>query len=301
MTPDERSIATVYAAWFAARQDVYAGWNGENWTCVRAPLTPEVVVAGMTGRESVSGYTISPENTTHVCCIDFDSDDGLALARQLRAAMATKDVTGYVEVSRRGAHLWVLLDRETPARTVRRGLRAFLALAGIEETPKVEIRPSHDEIKPDGFGSPIRMPTMPHPKTGRRYPMLAADDTPLSPRLGEMLLAIDESPAWVFAAMADTLRPTLKDVRSGDRKPYTGPTVEGSASDILRRLWGAVDARPNHSIKCPAHQDSHPSLSILADDLRAVCKSPSCVLNNGDRGRGTYELTKMAPKRGAAG
>lgn len=296
MTPQEAAVAAVYAAFFSARVDDFVTWTGDTWVRANAPLTPEVITAGFAGGPSVSAYTITPDNGTHVCCIDFDSDDGLALARQLRAAMADKGVTGYVEVSRRGGHLWVLLDRELPARTVRRALRAFLAAAAIEESPKVELRPAHDEIKPDGYGSPIRMPTMPHPKTGRRYPLLDAADRPLSPRLDEMLLAIEESPAWVFESMADTIRPTMRDLRRGDRKAYAGPTTEGSASDILRTLWGAIDARPNHSIKCPAHEDSHPSLSILADDQRAVCKSPSCQLNNGDRGRGTYELTVMAPK-----
>lgn len=299
VTPNDTAIADVYRHWFAARLDDYVTWTGDTWMRANAPLTTDVILAAFAGGPPVSAYTITPQNETHVCCIDFDSDDGLDLAKRLRATMAVKGVTGYVEVSRRGGHLWVLLDRVLPARTVRRALRAFLRDAGIEETPKVEIRPGHDEIKPDGFGSPIRMPTMPHPKTGRRYPILGgAADQPLSPRLGEMLLAIDDSPAWVFESMADTIRPTLKDMKRGDRKAYSGPSTEGSASDILRTLWGAIDARPNHSIRCPAHDDKIPSLSILADDQRAVCHAPHCELNNGDRGRGTYELTVMAPKRG---
>lgn len=296
-TPNDIAIADVYRHWFAARLDDYVTWTGDTWMRANAPLTPDVILAAFSGGPPVSAYTITPRNETHVCCIDFDSDDGLDLAKRLRAAMAQKGVTGYVEVSRRGGHLWVLLDRVLAARTVRRALRAFLRDAGIEETPKVEIRPSHDEIKPDGFGSPIRMPTMPHPKTGRRYPLLDAADRPLSPRLDEMLLALDESPAWVFESMADTIRPTLKDMKRGDRKAYDGPSTDGSASDILRTLWGAIDARPNHSIRCPAHDDTMPSLSILADDQRAVCHAPHCELNNNDRGRGTYELTVMAPKK----
>ena len=297
------AVADVYAATFAARTDAYAAFR-RTWVCVKEPLTAEVVMAALVGGPSISGYTVNPDGRTHVGCIDFDCGDGLALARKVRAAMAEKDVIGYVEPSREGrAHLWVLIDRETPARVVRRALMAFLRGCGLSwapDNPKIELRPAQDEIKPDGYGSPIRMPTMPNPKTGKRYPILAADNRPLSPRLDEMLLAIDFSPAWVIEAMADTMRPTVKDLRSGDRKRYDGPQVEGSASDILRRLWGAADARPGHSIKCPAHPDSHPSLSILADDQRVCCKAPQCVLSNDGRGRGTYELTTMAPtaKRG---
>lgn len=289
----------VYAATFAARTDDFVVWAAGTWLRAERPLTPEVIDNAFHGGPSVSGYLIATDSTTHVCCLDFDCDDGLDLAKRLRGVMAEKGITGYVELSRRGAHLWVLLDHPLPARTVRRGLRAFLAAASIPESPKIEFRPSHDEIKPDGFGSPIRLPTMPHPKVnGQRYPMIDAQDHPLSPRLDRMLLALEWSPSWAFAAMAETLRPTLKDLRAGDRRPYIGPTTEGSASDILRRLWGALDARPNHTIRCPAHEDKIPSLSILADDQRAVCKSPACPLNNSDRGRGTYELTHMAPTKG---
>ena len=297
MTPNERAIAECYVALFSARDDDFVYWTGDTWVRRGEPLTAEVIAAAFSGGPSVSGYTVAPDGRTHVCCLDFDSDDGMDLARRVRAAMAARGATGHVEVSRRGAHLWVLLDRELPARTVRRALTAFLNEAGVEITPKVEFRPVSDEIKAGGYGAPIRLPTMPHPKTGRRYPMLAADDTPLSPRLDQMLLAIDDSPAWVFEAMADTLRPSIKDVVSGDRKPYLGPSVEGSASDILRRLWGVPNARPGHSVRCPAHDDNAPSLSILADDQRALCKAPHCILCHDGKGRGTYELTIMAPRQ----
>lgn len=299
MNANETAIADVYAATFAARTDAYASFIGGTWICIKEPLTAAVIEAAWQGGPSVSGYTINPDNRTHVGCIDFDSDDGVVLAQQVRGAMADKGVIGHVETSREGrAHLWVLLDRETPARTVRRALMAFLGGCGLSwapDNPKIELRPAQDEIKPDGYGSPIRMPTMPNHKTGKRYPMLGPDDKPLSPRIDEMILAMDFSPAWVIAAMADTIRPTLKDCSRGDRKQYTGPAVEGSASDILRRLWGVENARPNHTVKCPSHSDKVPSLSILADDQRVCCKAPSCDLYNDGRGRGTYELTTMAP------
>jgi hypothetical protein len=112
-----------------------------------------------------------------------------------------------------------------------------------------------------------------------------------------MMLALDTTSSVVIEEEAATMRPVPRDIKSGSRKPYLGPVKEGSATDILRSLWGAVDARPNHSIRCPAHDDRVASLSILADDQRAVCKSPACPLNNSDRGRGTYELTVMAPTR----
>lgn len=301
VTPNEAIIAATFVGTFAARSDAYAAFSGSNWVCVKEELTPEIVMAAFAGGPSISGYTITPQNTTHVGCIDFDCDDGLALAKQLRAAMAEKGVAGYVEMSRRGAHMWVVLDAVVPAKIMRRGLMAFLRQIGQQwapENPKIELRPAADEIKPDGYGSPIRMPTMPNPKTGLRYPMLAADDTLIPRGLDKLCLAIDLTPAWIMESAASTVRPTMKDMRRSDRQAYNGPAVEGSASDILRTLWGALDARPNHSIRCPAHEDKVASLSILPDDLRAVCHAPSCILCNSDKGRGTYELTQLAAAKG---
>lgn len=301
VTPDKSIIAATFAATFSARQDAFAAFLGTSWVCVKEELTPEVVMAAFAGGPSISGYTITPQNTTHVGCIDFDCDDGLALAKQLRAAMAEKGVFGYVEMSRRGAHLWIVLDAQVSAKTLRRAFMALLTGIGQKwapENPKIELRPAADEIKPDGFGSPIRMPTMPNPKTGLRYPMLAEDDTLIPRGLDKLCLAIDLTPAWIMESLASSIRPNLKDARRGDRQQYHGPVTEGSASDILRTLWGALDARPNHTIKCVAHQDKIASLSILADDQRVICKSPSCSLNNSDKGRGTYELTQMAAAKG---
>ena len=64
---------------------------------------------------------------------------------------------------------------------------------------------------------------------------------------------------------------------------------------MLRDLWGVENARPGKAVRCPAHDDRNPSLSILRDDKRVICKTPGCILNNDDHGRGTYELTRLAP------
>jgi hypothetical protein len=162
-------VAGFYISTFAARDDAYNAWSGEHWYCRREPLTPEVIVDAFRRNVGVGAYMQRPDGLTHVCAIDFDTDDGWQRARALRDVMDAHRAFAYIEPSRRGAHLYSVLEDPIPARTIRRALRGFLAEALIDDQdPKVEIRPSHDEIKVDGFGSPIRMPTMPHPKTGKR-------------------------------------------------------------------------------------------------------------------------------------
>jgi hypothetical protein len=231
-------------------------------------------------------------NLTHVAAIDFDADDGYESAVKFRNTLVQHGAVAYLEPSRRGAHVWVVLGQNLPARTVRRALRGFLAAALVPEGEKVEIRPAHDEIKPDGYGAPLRMPTMPNPKNGRRYPLLDPDDKPLPGRLDHMMLAIEWADADVFVQMAAKTPPRMTDIRPQDKLPTATGPVE-SASAVLMSVWEVPRAAPGRTIKCPAHTDTIPSLSILRDDERVICKAPHCVLHNDGRGRGPGELRKL--------
>ena len=295
----ESDAAEMYAVTFAARQDDHVAFAGSMWSRVGRPLTADLVLRGLAGTgPPLSGYFLTPQSTGHVAAIDFDSEDGLALARRCRAALAKRGAPSQVEASRRGAHLWVVCDRVHSGAVLRRFLRAVLRDAEVEETPKVELRPAQDEIKPDGYGSPLRMPTMPNPKTGLRYPMLDEHDRPLPRSLDQMMLEIDWAPAWVVESLAASMRPTPRSVRPGDRLQQRGFSNDDdeTASEILRTLWGMPEPKPGHANRCPAHgPDRHPSLSIAVDDKRCWCKTPGCILDNDGRGRGTHELRKLAP------
>ncbi len=298
----ESDAAECYIASFAARTDDHTQWNGSMWVRAGRPLTADAVVRGLAGTgPSLSGYFLTPQSTGHVAAIDFDSDDGLALAKRCRSALGKRGAPSWVEASRRGAHLWVVCDRIHSGSVLRRFLRATLADAGIEETPKVELRPAQDEIKVDGYGSPLRLPTMPNPKSGRRYPVLDEHDRPLPARLDQMMLAIDYAPAWIVESLASSLRTDPRHLPNSFFPPrLIREDDDESASEILRELWGMPEPMPGRANHCPAHgPDRHPSLSIAKDDHRVFCKQPACILSNDGRGRGTHELRKLAP--GAAG
>jgi hypothetical protein len=298
----ESDAAEIFAATFTARLDDHVLWNGSMWVRAGKPLAADAILRGLAGTgPSISGYFLTPQSTGHVAAIDFDSDDGLALARRCRAALAKRGAPSWVEASRRGAHLWVVSDAVHSGLVLRRMLRAVLRDAEVEETPKVELRPAQDEIKPDGYGSPLRLPTMPNPKTGLRYPMLDADDRPLPRALDAMMLAIDPVPAWIVESLAMSFHIDPKNMPRSYFPPRPlHPDDDESASEILRTLWGMPEPKPGRANHCPAHgADKHPSLSIAADDRRVFCKAPGCILDNDGRGRGTHELRKLAPGAGA--
>lgn len=291
----ESDAAEMYAALFTARRDDFVAFVGTMWSRVGRPLTADAVLRGLAGTgPSLSGYFLTPQSTGHVAAIDFDSDDGLALARRCRGALAKRGAPSWVEASRRGAHLWIVSEEAHTGLVLRRMLRAVLRDAEIEETPKVELRPAQDEIRVDGYGSPLRMPTMPNPKTGLRYPMLDEHDKPLPRAIDAMVLAIDLAPAWIVESLAMSFRIDPKNLPADYRPPRCiRPDDDESASEILRSLWGMPEPKPGRANRCPAHDDKMPSLSIAPDDKRVWCHSPSCILSNDGRGRGTAELRKL--------
>lgn len=318
------------------------GWHvSENADGARLELTPEVIRDGLTRKgPSVSSYLPRPDNLSHVFAIDFDTETGAAQANRLGDAMAKAGVPAYVEGSRRGAHLWAVCLDPIPARVIRRAIRTWLQDAGfggcpgagmapaphprtgnpacpacgagtekprvpLHPDPKIELRPTSDEIYPDeqgrpGLGTCLRMPMMPHPKTGKRYVLAGVGGEKLGDSVGEILLALElADPKLVEDAAARWVPPKIgKDDVPRRYTTKREPLPDNdSASDILRDLWGAQNARPGKAIKCPAHDDREPSLSILRDDQRAICRGGGCILNNNGRGRGTMELRKLAPRQ----
>jgi hypothetical protein len=313
MVYDPLHVASYYPSMFAARQDVYAAWTSEGWRPVREPLTGEVVLAGLAGKgPSISGYMIAPGSVSHVLAIDFDTDAGLDQAKVLASFMTGQRLPAYVETSRRGGHLWCVLDDILPAVLIRSSAKALLQAAGLpDEDPHIEIRPGSDRVDAEwhqhvsgavvgtGLGHALRLPTMPHPKTGKRGQIMHPNGTTVGRSMAQIILDWDIAPASRLAPWAERWRrPPVTHIPAEYRVSTDYPEETSTASEILRDLWGVANAAPGRSVRCPAHEDKMPSLSILRDDRRAICKAGHCILNNDGHGRGTYELRKLAPADG---
>ncbi len=297
------SVATYYVALFAPRVDAFSMWiKGKGWRPVRDVLTPQIALDALSRRgPAVSAFMIDTDNQSHVLAYDFDTDNGMEQAFTLASVITDLGGAAWVESSRRGAHLWSPLQRSMPAKMIRRAARSFLESALPEDAKDthIEIRPGSDTIAEGGLGHPLRMPCMPHPKTGQQGIMYTAAGERLGPSIAATLLEMtDVTPAALIEERSTMWRPSIRSLPKTYRttyQPREDPYEDACASDILRDLWGVENARPGKAVRCPAHDDRNPSLSILRDDKRAICKTPGCLLNNDDHGRGTYELTMLAP------
>jgi hypothetical protein len=327
-TTAAEQVALVLASTFAARLDAYAVWNGRMHVSacqegcpecerrrraaddeptlphIRAPLTPEVVLRGFLSDPArpVSGYMIAADSTTHVWAFDCDDEDGYAAARAIGQAAWEAGLPAYLEPSRRGAHLWGVLDLPLPAKTVRRGMRRVMQLASVAEHPKIEFRPAQDSIPTDGYGNSLRLPTMPHQATGKRGRLLhPATDEPIGPTLSTMLLAIEFGHAPQMAALAREFIPPFDPnaIPAGDRAPdgrsrnRNGAEEEDESISALLATHFGLQARPGKVVKCPAHDDNSPSLTVFPDDRRIICHSTGCEWYNNGHGLGTYQLRQI--------
>lgn len=342
-SPQTIDAAALYISTFTGRDDAYSVWIGDTWSVayvdpyatprVWEPLTPHVVLKAFATKVPISGYILGTNSYTHVAALDIDREDGMALGKLFCARLNNLGGICYLEASRRGCHVWIVLDAPRPGVLIRRALHAIIKEAGFGDCPgsgqravigkqtrpqcpvchgatdedvllrhfdpRIELRPGSDRLSgPEALGHCLRMPTMPHPKTLSRYVLTSSDGYKVPSKLAEMMLEINHTPASIFNDAADRAPlPPAAAPPSGLRYPFGIPKGQESASEILRTLWGALDAQPGHLIHCPAHDDQRPSLSILRDDQRVICRG-NCELNNDGHGRGTYELRTMAPSAG---
>jgi hypothetical protein len=280
---------------FVSKADDFAVPDGNGgWLRTSRPLTVADVATGLAGGRSISIYSVGPDGRAQTATIDFDASDGLKLARLAAMAMIEAGVVAYIEPSRGGrAHLVLTIDDRLQAAVLRRFMRWALVGAGIDPSnPKIELFPASDGApEPGRVGRCIRGPMMPNPKNGMRCPLLDPQTMkPLGRTLQEIVAAVRQAPAMRVIELAgpepEPTEPVERTVPEHIREFNDTYTV----SDVLRELWGMENAEPGRSIRCPAHDDVHPSLSIFSDDRRVLCYSPDCLLHNDGRGRDAYDL-----------
>jgi hypothetical protein len=112
--------------------------------------------------------------------IDGDYADALKHLCQLQWELQAANVEAALEMSRRGAHLWILAERPLLARECRLWITGVAGKLGIpvkgSGAPEgIEIFPKHDELKEGDFGNAIRGPLGIHRAIGARYWFYGAD------------------------------------------------------------------------------------------------------------------------------
>ena len=144
-------------------------------------LTEAIVRQHLEGRLTIGLYAMNPETQrSKWIAIDGDYNDALKHLCELQWELQTADVEAALEMSRRGAHLWILAEQPLLARECRLWITGVAVKLGIpvkgSGTPEgIEIFPKHDELKEGDFGNAIRGPLGIHRAIGARYWFYGAD------------------------------------------------------------------------------------------------------------------------------
>jgi len=152
----------------------YQARNFENKE--RLALDTETVRKHLAGELTIGLYAINPETQcSKWVAIDGDYADAYRDLRRLRWELQQDGVQALVEMSRRGAHLWILFEEPLPAKLCRLyiynlALRLGVPIKGVlKQIDGIEIFPRQDELGTDEFGNAIRAPLGIHRANMHRY------------------------------------------------------------------------------------------------------------------------------------
>ncbi len=191
---------TGFAETFLSRFDFYPLQRPTGrYRKVLRPLTTELVTGHLRGELTIGAYALSPESFAKWICLDADAPSQWDELRGLAQDLAGQEVPSYLELSRRGGHLWFFLS-PISGREARRFGRQLLAEYGISQ---VELYPKQDQLV-TGPGSVVRLPLGKHQRTGQRYHFVTFSGEPLAPTIRAQL-AILAAPARVPAAFVTEL------------------------------------------------------------------------------------------------
>ena len=263
--------AAEYMAWFVNRRaytrqtdrpDEHSGkyyfYQARNrQTKERLALDDQVIRKHLAGVQTIGLYAINPETQrSKWVAIDADYDGAYRDLRTLKWELEQDGVCAIVEMSRRGAHLWILCEEPLPAKLCRiyiynLALRLDVPIKGVlKQVDGIEIFPRQDELGSDEFGNAIRAPLGIHRANMHRYWFEDAGNS------------LDEQMAFLRSVKRLTLA-ELEIFTEGlsipesvaSRPPIQAPSVPVSSNggfQILRHVTVRARRSGNYWTRCPS-------------------------------------------------
>lgn len=143
-----------YIDLFSGRSDCYGSWEGG---CIKEPVTIDLFRNHLNGDKQIGIYpakVVNGETVVTWGCTDIDVDDHDAALR-IQKAFAMKDITTWVEQTRKGYHVWLFPNKPVNARIMR---EAFLVVHKVADVPPTEVNPKQIELGEGRVGNYVRLP-----------------------------------------------------------------------------------------------------------------------------------------------
>ena len=237
------------------------------------PLTWSTIVKHLRGDLTIGLYTLNQGGKTSLSVIDGDGDIGDLL--DLQDVLRLRCIPSYLEMSRRGGHVWVWWDRPVMPSMAQR-------ILSIDES-KFELYPSGNNIpNENGLGLLIRAPLGLHRAAGRRYPFVDGGLNPVSKGVacGQLEWLQENIEPVRVSDHTYMLIPTPEEERAR-RYPYslseTGPISRWVAQHPIREVVGKyTDVSRSGMAHCPwGHRhrngDKHKSFIVYNRTQKFWC------------------------------
>ena len=241
-------------------------------------LTATTIRRHLEGDITIGLYAINPmTQRSKWVAIDADYAGAMEDLLKLQYTLQQDSVEAALEMSKRGGHLWIFMERPTLARECRiyiynLALRLGVRIKGAGLAEGIEIFPKHDELREGEFGSALRGPLGIHRGANRRYWFYGADyDLEKQTAYLNRLRKVSEEQLWSCIA-GKTLPPEFDRKRSSPTE-FVPTATSGREFRILEHVGKVRKVGRNYVTQCPscaeAGQDrSGDNLAISIEDPR---------------------------------
>lgn len=271
-----RELALTYAATFIPRFDQYPlQLKDGTYIAIKQTLHPDLIVAHLKGFITIGAYALNTESRANWICLDADNTEQWEKLQHVSASLAKRDISSYLEPSRRGGHLWLFTPQMqgTDARRFGKQLIANYRIGAIELYPK-------QDVLRTGTGSFVRLPLGVHRLIGHRYHFITPTGEPLAPTIRDQIALltnpkrVPESYITKVLSRAPELSkpsptPPFKEKKQGERKRRTlieTPSERIKASASVKDFVGRyLELDPQGRGHCPFHDDQHKSFQVNDD------------------------------------
>lgn len=264
----EPELVHSFARTFIPRFDQFPVQRPDgHYVSLKKQLSLDLLTAHLHGFVTLGAYALDTQSQAKWICMDADTDEQWVNLQNLATNLLKDGITSYLELSRRGGHLWLFFS-PLPGADARRFGKQLLEEHKLED---IELYPKQNQLN-NGPGSLVRLPLGRHRKTGRRYHFITPDSAPLAPTIREQI-ALLGSPALVPQEFIDTI------LASSPSTPYRSPTPrlnplshEAAGGTVSERLKNRISAYEfvSHYVQlddngagyCPFHDDQRQSFGV---------------------------------------
>ena len=250
------------------RRDIYARQldNG-SYVCIQKPFSTRHLVVHMQGKITLGTYTLDKKSKTSYLVFDADDDGQWEQLIQVCQSLAHHGVPSYLELSRRGGHLWLFFEEMVSGRD------ALLLATGSRRPmhfPQWRCFQKQNQLS-KGPGSLIRLPFGVHRKSGKMLTVSSQTGQDLAETLEEQIVLLAQAKTVSEAAMDEFWRIGYlfrQQSRKGRnmREPNKGETslttkIKASISTIdFISLYVKLSSTGRGL--CPFHDDENASFSV---------------------------------------